>query len=247
MDERILEDSECESCPIDDGSLETAVGEPLRKGIARHKIGELSLAAGAAILLEGMESPHVYSLTRGVAYRHKSLSDGRRQILGYVFPGDLIGVQGSLLGRTHHGVDALSDVSLCVFDRECLRELFAQAPSAGYAVAWRAAKDECMLDEILVSVGRRTALESAAFLLALLHQRARRTGMAPRGRLAFPLTQQHVADALGLSVVHTNRTLKRLSAMKLISWQDRGCAILDEAGLLALAGWPGLDDTPSAA
>lgn len=242
MGEGSLDDMACESCPLGNTAWPAPAGEPLEAGIGRYKLGEMHLASGACLLLEGATAPHLYAVTRGVGFRHKSLPDGRRQILGFVFPGDLVGVQGAFLGRMQHSVDALSDVGLAVFDRGCLLRLFETSPTAGFAVAWRAAKDECIQDETLLSVGRRTALESAAYLLALLHQRACATGLAPKGRLAVPLTQQHLADTLGLSIVHTNRTLKRLSQMRLIAWQDRGCVILDEAGLLELAGWAGLDD-----
>ncbi len=210
-------------------------------GIDQYKVGELRLAAGTNILMEGLKSPHLYTLVEGVAFRHKGLSDGRRQILNYAVPGDLIGLQGSLLGEMQHSIDALSDVVLSVFDRTCLYQMFEKSPAAAYEITWRGAKEETILDENLLSVGRRSAQERAAYLLALLYQRSRRTGLAPRKRLAFPLTQHHVADTLGLSIVHTNRTLKALSAKRAIQWQDRGCTILDEAALLEISGWEGLD------
>ncbi|WP_440981113.1 helix-turn-helix domain-containing protein, partial [Shinella sumterensis] len=64
------------------------------------------------------------------------------------------------------------------------------------------------------------------------------------GRLVIPITQQHVADTLGLSLVHTNKTLRKLSDRQLMRWQDRGCEILDADGLQALAGWEGLQRGP---
>lgn len=242
MDDR-PQDADCDGCPLENRAA-TPIDDVLADEIARYRVGAMNLDAGAEILLEGVASPHVYTLVQGVAFRHKSLADGRRQILSYAFPGDLIGVQGSLLGKMRHSVAALADVRLWVFDRSCLPGLFKTAPEAAFALTWRAAKDECVLDETLLSVGRRTALESAAYLLALLHQRARVTGLAPKGRLAFPLTQQHVADTLGLSIVHTNRTLKSLAAARAIAWQDRGCVILDGEKLLEIAGWPGFSQEP---
>ncbi len=59
----------------------------------------------------------------------------------------------------------------------------------------------------------------------------------------MPITQQHIADTLGLSIVHTNKTLKKLADRKLIRWQDRGCSVLDAEGLAALAEWEGLEET----
>lgn len=232
---------DCEACPLENLAPDkTRTGDPLETAIAGHTVGAMRLSAGANIVLEGATNPHLFVLSQGVGFRHKSLANGRRQILSYAFPGDLIGVQGALLGTMQHSVGAISDVDLAVLDRACLSRLFETRPDAAYLIAWRAARDECILDETLLSVGRRTAVESAAWLLVLLHQRACVAGLAPRGRLAFPLTQQHIADTLGLSAVHTNRTLKRLADEKLIAWQDRGCIIRDEAGLRELADWQGL-------
>jgi len=243
--EGLVANSDCTACPLKDKQHLTPLNHLGGPGIDQYKVGELRLTAGTNILMEGLKSPHLYTLIEGVAFRHKGLSDGRRQILNYAFPGDLVGLQGSLLGEMQHSIDALSDVALCVFDRTCLFEMFEKSPAAAYEITWRGAKEETILDENLLSVGRRSAKERAAYLLALLFQRAKATGLAPKKRLNFPLTQLHVADTLGLSIVHTNRTLKALAQKKLIQWQDRGCTILDEAGLLELSGWEGLDtETP---
>ena len=90
----------------------------------------------------------------------------------------------------------------------------------------------------LQSLGRRTALERAAYLLAFLYQRAASVGLTSK-TLYIPMTQLHVADTLGLSIVHTNKTLRKLVDRKLIRWLDRSCEILDADGLMELADWDG--------
>ena len=87
---------------------------------------------------------------------------------------------------------------------------------------------------------RRSALERAAYLLAFIHQRATAVGMLARKKSMIPISQAHVADTLGLSIVHTNKTLRKLAARKLILWHDRACEVLDEKGLMEVAGWGGL-------
>ena len=99
-----------------------------------------------------------------------------------------------------------------------------------------------MLDENLLSVGRRSAIERAAYLVAFLHQRATAVGLMEQKSLLIPISQQHVADTLGLSIVHTNKTLKKLSDQKLIRWHDRACEVLDPQGLMEVAGWSGLPE-----
>lgn len=195
---------------------------------------------GATVLAEGTHSANLYTLLSGWAFRYKTLPDGRRQILNYLLPGDLLGLQGSVIGEMEHSVEALSPLVLCVFQRNRLHELFSNYPGLGFDVTWLAASEERMLDEHLLSLGRRTAMERAAYLIAFLHQRAASVGSSPAKSLYLPINQQHVADTLGLSIVHTNKTLRKLADRQLIRWLDRACEVLDVKGLMEVADWDGL-------
>ena len=210
------------------------------KFVSGFKRGELVAETGAMILAEGAHSAQLFTLLSGWAFRFKTLEDGRRQILNYVLPGDLVGLQGSVIGEMEHSVEALSPVVLCVFQRDGLTELFKREPGLSFDITWMAAREERMLDEHLLSLGRRTAMERAAYLIAFLHQRAVSVGLSPTKQLFIPITQQHVADTLGLSIVHTNKTLRKLADRQLIRWLDRSCEVLDVEGLMALADWDGL-------
>lgn len=209
--------------------------------MSEFKRGELVAEPGSMILSEGAHSAQLFTLLSGWAFRYKTLEDGRRQILNYLVPGDLAGLQGSVLGTMEHSIESLSPVVLCVFQRRDLGTLFREHPGLAFDVTWLASREERMLDENLLSVGRRSAFERAAYLVAFLYQRAIRSGLM-NGRPLIPITQQHVADTLGLSLVHTNKTLRRLSERGLIRWHDRACEVLDEAGLLNVAGWTGLPE-----
>ena len=206
------------------------------------KVGELVVDSGSLILSEGSHSAQLFTVLSGWAFRYKTMEDGRRQILNYMLPGDLLGLQGSVMGEMQHSVEAMSPVVLCVFQRDKLPDLFRNHPDLGYDVTWLASREERMLDENLLSLGRRSALERAAYLIAFLHQRATAIGMVGRKPLMIPITQQHVADTLGLSIVHTNKTLRRLAQKKLLRWHDRACEVLDEGGLMAAAGWEGIGE-----
>jgi CRP-like cAMP-binding protein len=208
--------------------------------VSTFKIGELLGETGTTVLSEGSHSAHLYTVLSGWAFRYKTLVDGRRQILNYLLPGDLLGLQGSIDGEIEHSVEALSPLTLCVFQRERLTELFTHHPGLGFDVTWLASREERMLDEHLLSLGRRSATERAAYLLAFLYQRAASVGLATNRPLFLPLTQMHVADTLGLSIVHTNKTLRKLADRHFIRWLDRSCEVLDVQGLMDLAGWDGL-------
>jgi CRP-like cAMP-binding protein len=208
--------------------------------ISGFKRGEFVAETGSVILSEGSHSAQLFTLLSGWAFRYKMLEDGRRQILNYLLPGDLVGLQGSVLGEMEHSVEALTPTVLCVFQRDKLDDLFVKHPGLGFDITWLASREERMLDENLLSLGRRSAVERAAYLLAFLHSRASWVGLAERRKLLVPITQQHVADTLGLSLVHTNKTLKKLAEKKLIRWLDRACEVIDAEGLRELAGWEGL-------
>lgn len=233
----------CEQCPLRAISHFRAFSPEELKFVSNFKRGELVAETGAAILSEGAHSAQLFTLLSGWAFRFKTLEDGRRQILNYVLPGDLIGLQGSIIGAMEHSVEALTPVVLCVFQRDQLPELFRNHPGLSFDITWLASREERMLDENLLSLGRRTAIERAAYLIAFLYQRAASVGLAEHKALLIPITQQHLADTLGLSIVHTNKTLRKLSDRGLIRWHDRACEVIDPHGLLEVAGWPGLPDS----
>lgn len=225
----------CEQCPLRELDVFRAFTAAELKFVSGFKTGELTAEPGTIILSEGAHSAHLFSVLSGWAFRFKTLPDGRRQILNYLLPGDLVGLQGSVIGEMEHSVEALSGLVLCVFQRDRLDELFRGHPGLGFDVTWLAAREERMLDDHLLSLGRRTALERAAYLLAFLYNRATTVGMGKDVRL--PITQQHVADTLGLSIVHTNKTLRKLANLGLIAWGARGCQIVDIDKLMHVAGW----------
>lgn len=210
--------------------------------VSTFKTGELVADSGSVVLSEGAHSAHLFTLLSGWAFRYKTLEDGRRQILNYVLPGDLIGLQGSVIGEMEHSVEALSPIVLCVFQRDRLSSLFQNHPGLAFDITWLASREERMLDENLLSLGRRTAMERAAYLIAFIYQRASDVGLGGGKHLLIPITQQHVADTLGLSIVHTNKTLRKLVDLGLIRWRERVCEVLDADALKEIAGWHGPEE-----
>ena len=143
----------CEQCPLRAmPSFRPFTSEEL-KFVSSFKSGELVAETGSSILMEGAHSAHLYTVLSGWAFRYKTLVDGRRQILNYLLPGDLVGLQGSVIGEMDHSVEALSPLVLCVFQRDRLDELFRNHPGLGFDVTWLAAREERMLDEHLLSLG----------------------------------------------------------------------------------------------
>ena len=193
--------------------------------------------AGTSIISEQNPNGKLFTLYAGWAFRYKTLSDGRRQILNFLLPGDLIGLQQEFADGASHGVEALTDAALCVFPRDGLWDLFRQFPSLGYDVTWLSAREEAMVDENLLTTGRRNAAERVAMLLIHLYRRVERLGLATEGVIDFPITQQHIADALGLSLVHTNKTLRRLTQLGLHELRDGRLRLLNPRALHRLADY----------
>ncbi len=172
------------------------------------------LSAGAEIIRAGEATPQLYTLYSGWAFRFKMLPDGRRQILNFLLPGDLLGLQAAMFDASSHGIEALTDVQLCMLPRRDVWGLFGTMPGLAFDVTWLGAREESIVDENLTSVGRRTAAERVAALIVSLYKRAKLLGQVDEDdSFAFPPTQQHIADALGLSLVHTNKTLAKLRRM----------------------------------
>lgn len=200
----------CGACPL--RRLPTFVEDTAEEiaFIQSLKVGEILVPARGSIIDEGEPSDRLFTLLSGWAFRFKTLPDGRRQILNFLMPGDLVGLQAKLFSRAAHGIEALSDVRLCRFSRHRVWDMYREQPSIAFDVTWLSAREEGIVDVALLSAGRRTAAERMAALLLQLFQRARSLGMVKDGAVALPLTQLHLADALGLSLMHTNRTVRFL-------------------------------------
>ncbi len=227
----------CRQCPLAGLSDFRALSEDEQTFMSAFKTGELNVDAHTILVEEGTHSAHLFTILSGWAFRFKTLEDGRRQILNYVLPGDLIGLQSALMREMQHSVETLTPATFCVFQRDRLHELYAEHPSLAFDVTWLAAREEMLLDEHLLSIGRRTALERTAYLLAYLGSRAISVGLAVADDVTLPLTQQHIADTLGLSLVHTNKTLRKLANRGLVRWHDRVCHVCDVDELAQIAGW----------
>lgn len=234
----------CQLCPLRKLAIFREFTPEELAFVSRFKTGEVSVKAGDPLFLEGASCAHLYTVLSGLSFRYKLLPDGRRQILNFCMPGDFLGLQGSVMQEMQHSVEALSDSILCVFQREGLWRLFETHAGLSFDVTWLAARSEQILDQQLLSVGRRSALERCAHLLLHLADRLAEVGMIGSARtVSIPITQQHIADTLGLSLVHTNRTLGRLIREGAVRWREREFEILNRDRLADLASEEGIPAT----
>ncbi len=199
----------CRACPLRSLTAFTKLDAGKVDFIQSLKSNHLRQDAGSWIIHAGQAS-ELFTLFSGWAARSKTLADGRRQILNFMLPGDLLGLQASMFADALYDVVALTDVELCVFPRKRIWSLFQEAPELAFDLTWLGARDESLVDDNLLTVGVRSASERIAALIVSLYRRADKLGMVNDKTLLFPLNQQHIADALGLSLVHTNKTINKL-------------------------------------
>lgn len=189
------------------------------------------------IVSEGARPDGVHLLLEGWAGRYKTLEDGARHTMAFLIPGDLCDVQITLLDVMDHSIGALSSCRVATFGRETLATLMGENERLGAALMWATLVDEAILREWLVNLGGRKADRRLAHLLCEMLLRTQAVGQSANGKFEVPLTQEQLADSLGMSPVHVNRTLQDLRARQLIRWEGKHVRIEDVEQLMAFAGF----------
>lgn len=203
--------------------------------LAKMQSRAKTVAAGTGLVQDGEPYDQAYVVKRGWAIRYKTLSDGRRQILNFALPGDFIGLFSAVFECADHSVEALTGLEVYPFEPASLVDVFGSCPRLGAAIAWAAGRDEALLAEQILRIGRRSAYERMSHMMVELLHRLRQVGEADGNSFELPLTQEILADTLGLSVVHVNRTLRRLRESGLVHINRDRVVIVDLGRLMTVA------------
>ena len=194
-----------------------------------------SFSAGRDLVHQGQSEQAAYILAAGWVVSYKIQPDGSRQIVDFQIPGDFLGLRSVLLHTSDHGIEPIVDIEAAEVLVSDLLNAFAETPRLATAVLWAVSRDEAMVVEHLVGLGRRDADARMAHFLLELGVRLSLVGMGSREGYACPLTQYHLADALGLSAIHVNRVLRKLREGGLVTFQGGLVTFDDYEGLVALA------------
>ena len=167
-----------------------------------------------------------------------TLSDGSRQILSFLLPGDIVSTALLFEPVSDFLVEAITEVRYCLVDRAPLKAVVLGTPDMfeKLSKAWIEEKERA--DQLIVDLGRRTADERIARLILGLSQRLAQRGMTTGGEaveMEFPLRQHHIADATGLTPVHVSKVLSEFRRNGLIRISDRSLAILEPEGFRRVA------------
>lgn len=162
------------------------------------------------VLREGDRPTECCLILDGFFVRHKSVAGGHRQILSFHMLGDIPDLECLLLPTVHYSLGSLTPGRVAFIPHAALRQTVLAAPELG-DLLWRATLlDASILRAWLVSIGRRPAYQRVAHLFCEVFMRMRALGIAEETGFTLPITQMEMADALGLSAVHINRTLQQL-------------------------------------
>ena len=227
--------TDCLDCPLRCRPLFVPMTGDELQFQRQFKRGETLVPAGGDILVQGQPSASLYTVLSGLAVRSVTLESGQRQVISFVFPGDLVGLQSGIMGEARHTVTAVTDTVLCTFPRNGVWELFRTHPPRAYDLTWIAAVEEHFLGETVATLGQRDATQRIAWALVRIWRRLVALGMDDGGTVPFPFRQHDLSDALGLSVVHTSRVIVALRAEGLVRIAGRRLEMLDHPGLSRLA------------
>lgn len=184
-------------------------------------------AMGTDLVHEGQNQPPAYILSKGWVCSYKVLRNGGRQIVDFQIPGDFLGLRSVLLRSANHCIEAVTDINASVFRAVDLVGTFETFPRLARAILWAISSDDAIVEERLVSLGRRDAVARTAHLLLELEARLQSVGLATKAGYDCPLSQYQLADALGLSAVHMNRVLRQLREEGLMTFRS-GKVIFDD-------------------
>jgi CRP-like cAMP-binding protein len=183
--------------------------------------------ARSDIAREGENPTVIRLLISGWACRYKDLPDGRRQIVGFFLPGDFCDLNIYILSELDHSIGALTAVRYFEIQPHQFQEVIDQRPQLLRALLWHEMVSAGIQREWLLSIGQRSPLERLAHLFIELYYRLRAVGLATGLSFDLPITQNHLAEANGLSLVHLNRTLQEMRREELIELSDRQLRIVD--------------------
>lgn len=192
------------------------------------------------LVRERKPAPYTCILLTGFAYRQKVVPNGARQIIGLQVPGDPVDLHNSMLNVSDHSVQGLTDGVMAQVAREDILALAAAHPNIAHAFWIDTLVDGSIAREWIVNIGRRTAHERLAHMFCEFALRLRIAGVEQQEKLTLPMTQEQIADVLGLTPVHVNRMIRKFEREGLITRAQRMVTILRTADLRTFAGF---DDT----
>lgn len=196
-----------------------------------------AIDARKEIIQQGDRPENVHLVIDGFACRYKVLANGKRQIMAVLVPGDFCDLHVAILGKMDHGIATLTPCTMVEIPRATILELTENHPRIARTLWWATLVDEAVLREWLVNMGQREAVQRLAHLFCELLLRLQVAGRADENGCPMPIRQGDLADMMGLTDVHVNRTLQALRDENLIVLHSRRLGVPDVERLRAFCGF----------
>ena len=223
------------------------IGRPFARRLSRlQRVSEADIEAVlAGLRIESPLASHVDLAPRGcvtvvlsgMLCRYTLLSDGQRQVNGFLLPGDVCEYGFLSDGSASQRLMTLGKCQLGSIDLAMFTHIAERYPNVMSAMLRCVAVDFATMQQLVLSLGRRTALERVAHLLCELHFRYELVDLLEEGAFRFPVTQAEIGECLGLSTVHVNRTVQEIRHRGLLQMHGGMVRVLDLPRLRELAGF----------
>lgn len=199
----------------------------------------------ATLVRLGEIDPPLILIRNGFAFRSCGLTDGRRAILHIVTPGDYLGLDHIVLQRPIEEITAACRIGYHMLRASEVRDLMVADRSVAFRILTLITEARWRSDRLAASIGRLDAQARICVMLLDLYERLRRSGLISRLTFNLPLTQEQIADHLGLTLVHVNRTLRRLREERIVLVDRQVVIIMDLERLREVAqGLPQAAELP---
>lgn len=222
----------CAACAVRDLSICGAI-EPHHLGRLNQIVTHRKLAAGETLFYEGDRSESLYIITAGHIRLHKTLADGRRQITGFLYPSDFLGL--ALRERYAYSAEAIDTVLACQYPKGKLEALLDEFPALERRLLAVASNELAAAQDQMLLLGRKTAIERIASFLLILKRRTESKSHSTQ--IILPMTRADIGDHLGLTIETVSRTLSKLKRDRIVRFVSlQVLEIVEPAKLARLAG-----------
>jgi len=228
--------SQCEECQVRKFAFFKPIKEELLHWESQFRSTQYNISPKQLLYREGDVPEEVYTLHTGWVLIYKTLEDGKRQILRIALPGDFLGYHADLDDPIDHAAIAVSHCTLCAFPRKAVKTMIADQPELAMRLLEIQSQTMHECHERMASIGQKSAIQRVASLfLELIRKVDERHGMN-NNTIEFPLTQDDIADAIGVTPVHVSRVAKELRLKKIVDCSHGHMHVHDIAGLAEVAG-----------
>lgn len=230
--------TDCAECSVRRLALFQGVKESDLSWTKAYRAYQFTINSHKEIYHESKQSPFMFTLYHGWVAMYKTLDSGKRQILRVALPGDMLGFQADLNAPMRHSAYCLTDCVLCAFRCKDMPELLRRNLSVTKRLTELNARDMDICQSRLLTIGQQTAIERIAFFCAELFYRVKNIyNHKEETEIFFPLSQEEIGDATGLTKIHVNRTLKALREMNIMKIGGKTLKVYDLEALRKLGNF----------